>query len=233
MTRIRGLMLILLISLVCCTSNVTNQIPVETKNGGSIQESSQDERVHEYQIRDAMGVVVLTDGYDKDDFVRIYNEDGSLWYKFTFYDNEAFRRTNDAFKPFAFHQDYFVLALKCIGKREGRFEVIVNEETRMKKYVRVDDPVLKLQTWEEHILQVFAVDFNRKDNPVLETSGGQMKSIDFPKGVTFHPVEVRGEWLKIRWNGTEQTGDKNISNNFGWIKWKKDGAISIELFYFS
>lgn len=233
MTKIRGFMLILLISLVCCTSNVTNQIPVESKNGGHVQEPVRDVRVREYLIGDAIGVVALTDRYDKDDFIHIYNEDGSLWYKFTFYDNEAVRQTNDDFKPFSFHQDYFVLALKCVGKSEGRFEVVVNEETGMKKYVRVNDPVLKFQTWEEHILQVFAVDFNRKDNPILEKPGGQVKSIDFSKGITFRPVEMKGEWLKVQWNGTEKTEGKNRDDNFGWIKWKKNGFLAIELFYFS
>jgi hypothetical protein len=120
-----------------------------------------------------------------------------------------------------------------VGKREERFEVVVDEETGTKKYVRADDPVLKFQTWEEHILQLFAVGFERQSNPVLEQPDGQVKGIEFSKGVTFHPVEVKGDWLKVRWSDTEQTEDKSKSANSGWIKWKKDGVLLIELFYFS
>lgn len=222
------------VSLVCCTSSATSQLPVGAKNEASAREPLQGERVHEYQIGDALGVVVLNNSRDgKNDYIRIYNEDGSLWHKLTFYDNEPAGRTNVDFRPISFHQDYFVLALKCIGKSTGRFEVVVNEETGMKKYVRVDDPVLRFQTWEEHILQVYAVDFNWKDNPILEKPGGAVKSVGFVKGVTFRPVEVEGDWLKVRWDGIAQTGEKNKNDNSGWIKWKKDGFILVELYYFS
>lgn len=237
MTKIWGVILVTVISLVCCTSGVTTQPLVGVDNEARARAPLQVTRVHEYEIGDTLGVVTLNKSRDgrggKDDFIRIYNEDGSLWHKFTFYGNDTLPLTNDDFSPISFHQDYFVLALKCAAKSEKYFEVVVNEETGVKKYVRVDDPVLKFQTWEEHILQVFAVDFNWDENPPLGKPGGNVKNVSFSKEVTFRPVAVEGEWLKVRWDGIKQTGEKNKNDNTGWVKWKKDGFILVELYYFS
>ena len=93
-----------------------------------------------------------------------------------------FEYANDNFKPFAFHPDYFLLVLKCVRRSENRFEVVVNEETGMKKYVNVDDPVIKFETWEAHILKnTFAIDFDRKENSVRKTPGAPVKNTDFQK----------------------------------------------------
>src|SRR5687767_1862872 len=48
-------------------------------------------------IKNSIGLVVLSDKYpsskneikDKDDFIRFYNEDGSLWYEFTYYYDDS------------------------------------------------------------------------------------------------------------------------------------------------
>src|SRR5829696_6386999 len=79
----------------------------------------------------SLGLIVLSKSYGNKDFIHIYNKDGSLWHKFTFYYDDSdgkFEYANDTFRPFAFHPDYFVLALKCVRKADGRYEVIVNEE---------------------------------------------------------------------------------------------------------
>jgi hypothetical protein len=232
MTRTARVVTILLVTLVSCTSHESNPVASEGK-GAVVQGPPYEERVHEYSIEGAIGVVVLTDHYSKSDFVNIYNEDGSLWYRFTFYGTETNNLSNTTFKPLSFNRDYFLLVLKCMGKSEGRFEVVVDEETGLRKYARADDPVLKLQTWEEHILQTFAVDYNRQDNPVLDRPNGSVKGLDVSKEVMFHPVEINGEWLKVRWSVPGKLGTNNVNNNSGWIRWKKGRNISIELIYFS
>jgi len=181
----------------------------------------------------SLGLIVLSKGGK--DFIHIYNEDGSLWHKFTFYYDDSdgkFEYANENFRPFAFHPDNFLLALKCVRKEAGRCEMIVNEETRLKKYVKADDPSLKFETWEEHVLNVFAVGFNRKVNPMLEAPQGRVKkvtSLDVP----FHPVEVRGEWLKVKWDAANGTEKKGAKRNSGWIRWKKGARLLVELFYIS
>ena len=181
-------------------------------------------------------VTLSKDGYGRNDFVRIYNEDGSLWYQFTYYYDDSdgeFEYANDSFEPFAFHQDYFLLALKCVGRANGRYEVIVNEETGLRKYVRGGDPALKFETWEEHLLTTFAINFNREENPLLNEPEGQLKSVSFTERVVFQPVEVRGDWLKIRWNANGNSENhRRVEYDYGWIRWKMDERLLIEVFYF-
>jgi hypothetical protein len=50
-----------------------------------------------------------------------------------------------------------------------------------------------------------------------------------PKEVAFHPVRIKGEWLKVSWDVAKH-GDNAGS---GWIKWKAEEKLLIELFYFA
>jgi len=181
----------------------------------------------------SLGLIVLSDVYSNKDFIQIYNEDGSLWHKFTFYYDDSdgkFEYANENFHPFAFHPDYFLLALKCIRKEVDRYEVIANEKTGLKKYVKADDPSLKFETWENHILKVFAVGFDRKVNPVLEAPQGRVKKVT-RQDAPFHPVEVRGEWLKIKWDVTSGTESKDTKYESGWVRWRRGEKLLVELFY--
>ena len=188
-------------------------------------------------IGDTIGVVVLNElKYGEEDFVHFYNEDGSLWYKFTYYYDDSdgeFEYANDDFIPLSFRVDYFRLALRCVGKDNGRYEVIVNEETGLRKYVRADDRFLKLETWEEH-LQDTAVDFNQAENPVLEAPHGRVKKVALPgSGAPFHSVhtvEVKGEWLKVKWDTSRGTVSQVPKYDYGWIKWKKGDKLLVEFF---
>ncbi|MBK8810726.1 MAG: hypothetical protein IPN69_08350 [Acidobacteria bacterium] len=99
-------------------------------------------------IKDTKGLIVLSNKYGKNDFVRFYNDDGSLWYEFTFYYDDSdgkFEYEKRRIRPFSFHQDYFCVSLNG-GEDKYRYEVIVNEENGLKKFVKKDDPTLKFET---------------------------------------------------------------------------------------
>lgn len=123
--------------------------------------AQQDHFDKQQNIQNTLGVIVRSKSYGEHDFIKIYNADGSLWYKFTFYYDEKngrFPSQNDSFRPFTFHPSYFLLALKCVRKIKDRYEVIVNEETGLKKYVLASDTSLSFETWGQHILKVLSVD---------------------------------------------------------------------------
>ncbi|MBK8146966.1 MAG: hypothetical protein IPK58_01800 [Acidobacteria bacterium] len=67
-------------------------------------------------------------------------------------------------------------------------------------------------------------------NPLLDAPNGKVRNIDLSPKLIFHPVEVRGEWLKVRWDGSQQP-KKDAGS--GWVKWRDDNQILVELFYFA
>lgn len=143
-------------------------------------------------IEGTIGVLVVKErSYGKGDSIHFYNEDGSLWHKLTPYYDDTDGKAISAFK--------------CVGKEDGRYEIIFDEETGLRKYVKADDPFLILETWEEHILNVRSVRFNQAENPLLEAPQGRVKRVALSDAL-IQPVEVKGEWLKVKWGATDGAG---------------------------
>jgi hypothetical protein len=179
-------------------------------------------------IKNSKGLIVLSEKYGKDDAIRIYNDDGSIWYEFTFYYEARGEKFNEIpdFAPFAFHADYFTLALKCVGEEKDRYEVVVNEESGLRKFVKKAERSLRFQDWEQHVMKAFSVGFDSKSNPLHAEPGKPAQNVELPEDTTFHPVEIKGQWLKVRWESEGVTDS-------GWIKWKGDDQLFVELFYFA
>jgi hypothetical protein len=194
------------------------------------QSTGQTQQLRQSNIENSVGLIVLNRVSGKGDFITIYNEDESPWYRFSFYYDDGqgqFPYQNSEFNPFAFHPDYFVLALKCVRKVKDRYEVIVNEESGLKKFVRADDLTLAFETWDAHVLKVFSVEFDRTRNPLLKTKQGQVRKVSLPKGTFFHPVKVEGDWLRVKW----EIKGKREQFDYGWVRWRGRRTLLIELSY--
>jgi hypothetical protein len=184
----------------------------------------------------SIGVVI----YDKEgprrnkdkDVIRLFNNDGSLWYEFSYYEDNPLSyltRPNADFSPFGFDPDIFVLTLKCIKSGADRYEVIVNEESGLREFVRRDDPALKFQRWEEHVVKWGVVDFDVSTNPARSKPDISADIIRVPTPsknyvISFHPDKIDGDWLRVRWNLSE-SGSKYQNQNedeFGWVRWRSE-----------
>jgi len=200
-------------------------------------------RAQTTSIENTIGVITLS--HEDPDHshtwtTKLFNEDGGIWYEFSFYDenrDHPFDPSREDFRPFAFHLDYFLLVLKCVGEDANRFEVIVNEKTGLKKFVRKNDRAFKYQTWEDHVLDQFAVDFDESNNPLRSMLSMHARLVQAPKDVFFHPVKIERNWLRVRWDVSETEGVKSTRGKkkigYGWIKWKEGNNLIIELLYFA
>jgi hypothetical protein len=189
-------------------------------------------------LGNTIGVITLNEkAYNKTQKLQFFNEDGSVWYELSFYDedaNDKFDREKVGFEPFSFHPDYFVLALKCLRKDAERFEVVVNETTRLTKFIRRHDNNFKFQTWQEHILALFAVGFDPSNNPLRRGPRDHFRPMRLRfDNVTFHPLQIHDNWLKVSWNVSDESNSKDRKVRYGWVKWKQNRQLLIELFYFS
>ena len=168
--------------------------------------------------------------------VRIYDESGVVWNVISYFDDsrDSMSQPGDKFRPFSFRAGDFVLKMRCTGKSDHWYEVIVDEEVspKVKKYVRVDDPLFEVRTWEKYILGFGWVVFDHEKNPILQSPDGKKKDIRLSKDMRFVPVEMQGDWLKIR---QEEADSKQInkanSNNSGWIRWREGEKVLVYEFY--
>jgi hypothetical protein len=62
--------------------------PTEVNNESTVK-TALDVKRYEDSIKNTKGLIVLSDQYGKNDFIRFYNEDGSIWYEFTYYYDDS------------------------------------------------------------------------------------------------------------------------------------------------
>ncbi|HUF04136.1 MAG TPA: hypothetical protein VMM38_08165 [Aridibacter sp.] len=193
------------------------------------------------EIGDSKGVIVLTDRYGEEDTVKIYDKGGPVWYEFSYYDESAFddlESINTDFKPFAFHPDYLLLAMRVVGEDSALYEVVVNEEADLRKFVRKDDENLAFEPFEKHIISVYAVDFDAGTNPLRAEPGGEPLRGDFSMVPIFKPSRTEGDWLEVTFRDPAPGRESN-SNGIGgapangWIRWREGSLLKIAFFYIS
>jgi len=179
------------------------------------------------KINNSVGVLTLSDKYSEKDTIKIYNEDGTLWYKFSyFYDDSdgEYDYYNKDFSPLAFHPDYFLLALNVSKIEKNRYEVVVNKNTQLKKYINKEESFLEYENWKEHVLNVYAVDFDSEQNPLRKKPNIKATQISYISDNLYQPKRIEGNWLQVTWKEKRKT-------YFGWIIWKEDHKLLIELLY--
>ena len=176
------------------------------------------------RLESALGVLVPWH-YGEHDTVRIVNDDGSLWYKFSFYYDDSDGKwdfPNADFAPRAFNPDHFLLTLDVIEANGNQYTVVVNSETGLRKRVK-KARFLRFLTWDQYVLTAFAVTFDRIDNPIRVLPDPSARVILFARGTEYQPEAVQGDWLKVKW-GRER------AEHHGWIRWKSGGRLLVTMY---
>lgn len=148
----------------------------------------------------------------------LYNFDHSKWKSFNFNDNF----NDDEIDPYAIKPENTILVFKYLGKENGFYKVLVNENKNLIKYIKESDPNFKYQTIAEHILTVFSVEFSEKENPLRLEPNIQSKAQLSNQNSFYYPIKIDQNWLMV----------EDDNNNFFWIKWcDEKGNLILNLFY--
>lgn len=179
------------------------------------------------RIEHSIGMVTLNrKNFKTQDTLAILNDDNSVWYKFSFADQARFSAPPADFYPFAFHKDYFLLALKCVKVDRDRFEVFVNDEKQVIKYLPVDS-LYKFYSWEDFILNYdVSVDALKPPRKIYEKPMGSGSLLE-ADAEYFEPLKIEGEWLQIQWNDHKK---KEVLG--GWINWREQERLVVTLNFF-
>ena len=241
-----ALVLVSIICQACTTRDLDNTHSIPANSGTYLQNSDagappdkaevkklslKESQIDTYDLKNTLGLLGTKDrSPKKDEFIRIYNKDGSLWFEFSLHDAERTQQLieeNENFRPFRYQADADWFYFNCVGQDDRYYHVIVNDDSALIKFVKKDDPMLSLGTWEEYILNCFTVEFDSNHNPLHEAPNGKRsQTVDVSKSVYFHPEKIEGDWLKVRWH---ENNDDEQPAKFGWIKWKIDQKLVLGL----
>ena len=175
-----------------------------------------------FRLTDGLITLVIGKNINKfSDTVRIYNDDGSLWYEFSYLESHPLyykNNSNKEFKPFG-GIDYGI-TLKLKGVSENWYEVVVNEDTQETKYTSIRDPFLRRERWQKYIQISPYVLFNKAENPLREIPDGQIKTLEISDSDRFVVKWIEGDWLKVLRKPSQ-------GNDLGWVRWKNGNDILI------
>ena len=158
------------------------------------------------KVDGAIGILTTSDSYKFGDTINVYKSNGKLL--------TVLKKS----------EEYQVIALRCLGITGQYYQILL--ENGSKGLVFRHSKKLKFQTWEEHLLSLFSVEFDNQKNPLKGKPSSSSSVIYFDKDEFYHPNKIEGEWLQVEW-GSENDW------KYGWIKWKYKGRLIIKFYYFA
>ena len=160
-------------------------------------------------IENTIGILfVNNESFSKNDELEILNEDLST------------------FKTWKAKEEREILSFRCFGKKDSIYSILMDNET---KFVLRDDRLINLQSWEEHLLNnIFAIGFDVQENPIRDSVKGTPILSEKSNNYRVFPLEIEGDWMKVKHQ--DYNADKITE---GWIKWRNEKCLFVEIFYFA
>ncbi|WP_345237395.1 hypothetical protein, partial [Hymenobacter saemangeumensis] len=149
--------------------------------------------------------------------------------------------------PMFFKPDYGIMHFVCVRTTAKAYRVLINFSVikylpRTKEY--------KFWTWDEYILSSYGIrrateTANRRISrlPLRKMPQSKADTLAIPAGhEMFCPQEVKGDWLKVRYDcfynqprnphegqPCQEYIDKCKTATTGWLQWKQDNTVLIDI----
>ncbi|MEL1245126.1 hypothetical protein AAEO56_12690 [Flavobacterium sp. DGU11] len=183
----------------------TSKDSVETEPKETIDSPDDFHKMYNNLSTDGIGVIVAEENFGLGDKVIILDHD------------------QNPITTILLEDEKQVLRLQCLDENSRYYTVNWKNGPAL---VAKEPGKIKLETWDEHILNICCVDFDEKINPLKELPDDGSETVAKMKDELYMPVEVKGEWLRVSWG--HQENEKSA-----WIKWRNEKNIILELFYFA
>ncbi|MEP7268102.1 MAG: hypothetical protein ABI844_10795 [Saprospiraceae bacterium] len=163
-----------------------------------------------------------------ENFITLHTPRNNKLYKINV---ENFKDTFLINSSFAFSPDFGILVFNVLDTLNGFYKIINVQDSLSIIYIEKNDNKLKFETWANHTTSVFSIEFNNEINPLKRDPDISASNILLSKsiygGFIFHPKTIKEDWLKVEWEDDYNKIQK------GWIKWKENGNLIIDLIYFA
>ena len=110
-----------------------------------------------------------------------------------------------------------------IASDEQYYQIKLEDERT--GYIPKKSEYVVFQTWEEYVLDRL-VGFDPKTNPLRKEPSEDSDTLYYEKDEFYISRQIKGEWIQVEWGSYGKW-------NYGWVKWKNDGRLIIELYYFA
>lgn len=194
---------LLLLSCQLNTKEVNESSSIEREASSAMESINQPTL-----IEGAIGLIIESNDYQLGEVIAIFSND-----------------KRKQISEIAIREETQVLVLKCLAKEEVYYKVLL--EDGRSGFIPCNEESVVFQTWQEHIINnVFAVSFDATENPLLKEASEESYKLYYDRDEFYHPSKIEGEWLQLRW-GYEGSWE------YGWIKWRRNDKLLVELFYFA
>ncbi|MBI9039710.1 MAG: hypothetical protein JEY97_16390 [Bacteroidales bacterium] len=124
-----------------------------------------------------------------------------------------------------FNPEYDMMHFDCKGVKNEKYLIIVNDSI---KQIDASSPFVVFQTIQEHILSSYISLL--KNSPLRISNSDTSSIIDNYLDYWYIPIKIKDDWLKVKcFKDCEGCPESGVFE--GWVRWRNDGELLIELFY--
>jgi hypothetical protein len=169
---------------------------------------------------------VTKDDWDKREIATLFNEEGSIWFRFNLSAHKPDslkNRLNKDFVPFAGNteKNYQNIVLRMVGESKHWLEVEINEKTRETKFVLKRDPTWSKASWDFWLAYDISLMVDSNRTPLFDKPDGKIleeSSLDSIWKVLF--IKTEGDWAYVKaWINQREFN--------AWVRWRKGRDILV------
>jgi hypothetical protein len=199
-------------------------------------------------VRVRVSEMIANDTWEE---IIIYNKNGTVYaltdeakqmltiegkqykYKYGYLDEEAFK--DELEKKHNFRVKEFLLTgsnieFECKSIEKDRYEIFINKEKGITKYVKNDKHIYRYEPWSEYLYKHY-ISFDKNKLMKKENENVSLINKKELSLYDFKAVEIKDRWMKIK---AVSSGCKSIKGNNniiqGWINWCNGKKILIDTY---
>lgn len=156
--------------------------------------------------------------YESSRLLRLYNEDGKLWYEFSETPNDPknyWRNPKPSFEPMGSTG----LVLRLVGIADHWYKVEINDRSGETKFILTSDEAWIKISWDYYWKSSIRTEIDLVKTPVFDGPAGKPR-FNITE-TTYFFVETRGDWAKLKAYHDPQTP------YFVWVKWREGREIKV------
>lgn len=127
-----------------------------------------------------------------------------------------------------YYPEYGLFVLNCVRIEKDYYVVEVN--SKQLRLLKSTKNHIVYKELEEYIMDVYPIVSD--DHPLKESPSIDSKTIQHKKNMTFNTIKVEGDWILVETDNDCYSGASPSEESIrGWMRWRKDDMIIIDVAY--